>query len=454
MAAMALGLFVSVPIVTFAALPPEAREPTAPSGPAPQHEKWLDLVGYIIEEDEKRLFEGLQAAWQRERFIEAFWQRRDPVPVTPENEFRAKYMRRWEYVNDVLARDTPVPGWRTDRGRVYLVNGPPFKILPYPNTQQLYPLEIWEYRDTSRLGMPDFYQIIFFKPRVFNEWRLYSPAVDGPEALIIANPSNISNIDLPQLATKFPMVFTAAQRVTPGYDVLGSEAVIARTMAPPKPPRPLSLFYRPEGAVDSTFLSAGPIDFDIQANGFVHAELEGYVDIAIEVPYTAGTFIELEDSFVLNYKLELEVETTDAGTWRDSAGSLVVRIPKEDFYRVDGLPILHRQRLWLLPGTYKVRALLTEVATNHVGAAEAMATIPERKGLVVGSPSLFYATEEKAPSGGRGDWRVALPLVDSRLRLGASVGCVVRVINYGVDGLNALDDLEIEYLLWQEGEIA
>ena len=62
MAAMALGLFVSVPIVTFAALPPEAREPAAPSGPAPQHEKWLDLVGYIIEEDEKRLFEGLQAA--------------------------------------------------------------------------------------------------------------------------------------------------------------------------------------------------------------------------------------------------------------------------------------------------------------------------------------------------------------------------------------------------------
>ncbi len=422
-----------------------------------KHREFMDIVAYIIDRNEKRIFGSLTTEWQRKRFIEAFWKRRDPILVTPENEFHIEHMRRWQYVNDVLARDTPMPGWRTDRGRVYLVNGPPFRVHRYPNTQQLWPLEVWEYRDSPRPGMPSFYQIIFFKPRVFNEWRLYSPTVDGPEALLIATPASMSQIDLPRIASKFPIVFSAAQRVAPGYGALGSEAVIARTMAPPPPPRPLGLYYTPEGNVDVAFLSAGPIQLHIQAIGFAHPELEGYLDIAIEVPASETTFVQVDDHYVANYEVELEIETDGAGTWRDTKRQLVARIPKDEFEQVRNLPILFRERVWVLPGSYRVRGLLTEVATHRVGAANAVASVPSLAELVVGSPSLFYVTEDLRAGGDRGDWRPFIPWVGERLRRGYPVGCVVRVLQKGdeaADGLAAPpQNLEIEYRLLRSGSV-
>ena len=421
------------------------------------HREWLDQVAYIIDDREKAIFEALGTEWQRNRFIDAFWKRRDPLPVTPENEFQIEHLRRWKHANDVIGRDTPMPGWRTDRGRVYIVNGPPFRVHPYPNTQQLWPLEVWEYRDSPRPGMPPFYQIIFFKPRVFNEWRLYSPSVDGPEGLVIANPSNISNIDFRQLASKFPIVFLAAQRVAPGYGALGSETVIARTMAPPPPPRPLSLYYTPEGEVDSAFLTAAALDVRIEAIGYSHRDLVGYVDVAVELPTAETRFIEVDGRRVANFEIELEIETPTAGTWHDTSGSVVVRIPQEDFEVVRDLPILYQQRLWLLPGSYRVRALITEVATRRIGVAEAVAVVPEPAELFVSQPTLFYVKEDGARGRESDDWRAYIPWVGSRLRRGSPVACLVRISRAGDNSTRAgpapPEGLEIDYELRLAGQV-
>lgn len=419
-----------------------------------RHREWLEMVTYIVEKDERRIFEGLSTEWQRDRFIEAFWKRRDPEPVTPENEFRFEYERRWEYVNDVFGRDTPVPGWRTDRGRVYLANGPPFQVHPYPNTQQLWPLEVWEYRDAPRPGMPSYYQIIFFKPRVFNEWRLYSPAVDGPTALVIASPADLDNIDLPALASKFPMVFTAAQQAAPGLGALGSEALIARTMAPPPPPRPLALYYSASGEVETAFLTAAPLEFDLLAVAFPHPDLEGYVDVTLEMPASTTTFIEVEDRVVANYQIEFEVETEDAGTWRESGGNLVVRVPLEERDLVQEVPIQFTRRLWLLAGSYRLRVLLTEVATHRIGTATTEIRVPERTGLVVGPPELFYVTERRVGSTAPGDGTVPVPWVGEALRRGQPIGCLVRVLPAatGDDGRGDLPpDFALEYRVMKDG---
>jgi GWxTD domain-containing protein len=442
---------------------PRASATPGPTGSTAQkelsrtHREWFDQVTYIIDDREKAIFEALGTEWQRNRFIDAFWKRRDPVPVTPENEFQIEHIRRWEHANKVIGRDTPMPGSRTDRGRVYIVNGPPFRVHPYPNTQQLWPLEVWEYRDTPRPGMPPFYQIIFFKPRVFNEWRLYSPSVDGPTGLVIGNPSNMSHIDLRQLASKFPIVFLAAQRVAPGYGALGSETVIARTMAPAPPPRPLSLYYTPDGEVDSTFLTAAALDVRIDATGYSHRELEGYVDVAVELPTTETVFIEVDGRKIANFEIELEIETPTAGTWRNTSGSVVVRIPQEDFEEVRDLPILSQQRLWLLPGSYKVRALLTEVATGRIGVAEAVAVVPEPADLVVSQPTLFYVKEDGAIGRAIGDWRAYIPWVGSQLRRGSPVACLVRISRAGDNSTRAgpapPEGLEIGYELRQAGRV-
>ena len=63
---------------------------------------------------------------EREQFIEAFWQRRDPTPDTVENEFKEEHYRRIAYANERFS--SGIPGWRTDRGRMYIMWGPPDQL--------------------------------------------------------------------------------------------------------------------------------------------------------------------------------------------------------------------------------------------------------------------------------------------------------------------------------------
>lgn len=81
---------------------------------------WVEKdVAYIITSEEKKAFNALQTDEERENFIENFWQRRDPDPDTEVNEFREEYYERIRYANENFA--SGIPGWRTDRGRIYIV---------------------------------------------------------------------------------------------------------------------------------------------------------------------------------------------------------------------------------------------------------------------------------------------------------------------------------------------
>src|SRR5512135_1346695 len=91
-----------------------------------RYRKWLDEeVGYIITKHEREVFLKLQTDKEREIFIEAFWKHRDPVPETPRNEFQEEHIRRLNYANSIYGRSSPVPGWKTDRGRIYILLGAP-----------------------------------------------------------------------------------------------------------------------------------------------------------------------------------------------------------------------------------------------------------------------------------------------------------------------------------------
>ena len=94
---------------------------------ATPYKKWLEEeVPYIITDEERSAFLQLQTNEEREQFIEAFWQRRDPTPDTVENEFKEEHYRRIAYANERFS--SGIPGWRTDRGRIYIMWGPPDQI--------------------------------------------------------------------------------------------------------------------------------------------------------------------------------------------------------------------------------------------------------------------------------------------------------------------------------------
>ncbi len=105
-------------------------------------ERWLDEeVVYIISEAEKAAFAALATDPDREAFIEKFWRDRDPTPATPNNEFRDEHYRRIKYANARWGDDGS--GWQTDRGRIYIIYGPPDEIEVHPSDG----VEKWRYKD-------------------------------------------------------------------------------------------------------------------------------------------------------------------------------------------------------------------------------------------------------------------------------------------------------------------
>ncbi len=128
------------------------------------YKTWLDEeVPYIITGEERRAFLSLSNDEEREAFIESFWQRRNPDPDSPENTFREEHYRRIQYANDHYAAGTP--GWKTDRGRIYIMWGAPDSIDSHPaggeyerpldeggGETSAFPFEIWHYHYLEGIG--------------------------------------------------------------------------------------------------------------------------------------------------------------------------------------------------------------------------------------------------------------------------------------------------------------
>ena len=116
---------------------------------------WLEEeVVYIIAKEEREVFLDLETLDERQRFMDAFWDRRDPNPATLENEFAKEHYKRLEYAVRVLGRDSTRPGWRTDRGRYYIMLGPPAEIQRYDGSNEVVTIELWLYNGDTSAGLP------------------------------------------------------------------------------------------------------------------------------------------------------------------------------------------------------------------------------------------------------------------------------------------------------------
>jgi len=125
---------------------------------------WLEQdVAYIISDEERKAFKSLSNDEEREAFIENFWLRRNPNPDSPENEFRDEHYRRIQYANDHFAAGKP--GWKTDRGHIYISFGKPDSIESHPSggsynrpieecggETSTFPFETWHYRYLEGVG--------------------------------------------------------------------------------------------------------------------------------------------------------------------------------------------------------------------------------------------------------------------------------------------------------------
>ena len=128
------------------------------------YKKWLqEDVVYIITDEEIEVFDKLTTADEKEEFIEHFWHRRDPDLRTPSNEYKEEHYRRIAYANERFP--SGLPGWKTDRGRTYIIHGPPTQVTSRAGggfyarpmhegggETSTYPFEVWRYGYIEGIG--------------------------------------------------------------------------------------------------------------------------------------------------------------------------------------------------------------------------------------------------------------------------------------------------------------
>jgi GWxTD domain-containing protein len=160
--ALILIITAAVVLTAWQAEPPQQRSAGAQQKTgraetppyASPYAAWMNEdVAYIITDDERAVFQKLTNDEERNKFIEQFWLRRDPTPGTVENELKEEHYRRIKHANQRFRTVSGRPGWRTDRGHMYIVYGPPDELEDHPRGPQMpYPFEVWKYWHVEGIG--------------------------------------------------------------------------------------------------------------------------------------------------------------------------------------------------------------------------------------------------------------------------------------------------------------
>jgi len=159
--------------------------------------KWLNEdVNYIITDEEKTAFKRLANDEEREQFVEQFWLRRDPSPDSQENEYKEEHYRRIAYTNERFA--SGIPGWKTDRGRIYITFGPPDELEDHPSggtyerpieegggTTSTFPFQKWRYRWIEGIGQD--IMIEFVDTTMTGEFRMTMDPSEKDALMMVPN---------------------------------------------------------------------------------------------------------------------------------------------------------------------------------------------------------------------------------------------------------------------------
>lgn len=373
--------------------------------------QWLDEeIVYIITSHERDVFLHLQTDRERDMFIEAFWKQRDSTPGTLQNEFREEHYRRLKYANDVYGRSSPVPGWKTDRGRTYIVLGPPRNVESFSNVQNVYPVEIWFYMGDPSLGLPTAFNVIFFKRHGTGDYIFYSPVQDGPVSLIAD--AFIGGEDPEKayqtLKSYEPNLAFQVQSLIPGERLRPGSLSLASTklMA--------TIFASPQKKVEDSYADA-----ILKYKDFIEVEYT-----ANYVPSDAGLQVirDRSGTFMVHYSIEPgKVTVEDAGgkydvhflvTGRvsDASGRTVYQFDREFPFSLtpDALQAVKAQSISLqdmfplIPGSYKLDLLIRNTASKEFASAECPVVVPGPDRAPRMSPLLLAYKAEERPDGAGG----------------------------------------------------
>jgi len=418
-----------------------------------EHKSWLERdVSYIITERERDVFLSLESVDERNRFIEAFWRKRDPNRATPVNEFRQEHYRRLDYANTYLGRETFREGWQTDRGRFYIILGEPREIQRFDGYNGVVSAHLWFYQGERGLAVPSFFYLLFFKRGDIGEYQLYHPMIDGPQALLTGSrsqPTTNNTAAIEALRRVSPELAAASLSLDPsepadftsGRPNIGTDMMIARIEAAPK--RSISSDYADAGlrygnrvSADYTFnFVPSRSVFSILADPATGTALVNY---SIEIDPQNFSLETDEDGSKFYTTLDLSVEA------RTRDGTLVVATDKEAYIEmtpaqmqeVRAHAFAYQDDFALVPGDYTVSVIVRNRVLNQYTVAEAELHIPRFDVSSASEPVLtdvILAFDTRASTRGGvytyeiGDLRIH-PAAEGLFVIGDTVHLVTQVL--------------------------
>jgi len=435
-----------------------------------QYKKWLNEdVVYIITPEERSAFVHLQTNEEREQFIEQFWQRRNPDPDSAENTFKEEHYRRIAYTNEHFA--SGIPGWKSDRGRIYIMWGPPDEVDTHPSggsydrpanegggSTSTYPFEDWRYRYLEGIG--EDVNIEFVDPTMTGEYHLTMDPSEK-DALTYVPGAGLTQMESLGLASKTDR-FNNTDGTRTAYGPAGpsaSQNEFTRLELNAKIQRPPPVKFKDLEAVVTSRLVKDQVKFDYRFDFLRITSDTVLVPITVQIPTRQLSFAEKDgvDSATVNLFARI---TTLSGRPVQTFEDTVHRdVPSALLQQSLSTSSIYQKAVPLSPGLYRLDIVLKDVNSNNVGVVNTRLAVPRFEDDKLSASSLIIADQIQRVSAkdiglGQfvlGDVKVR-PKMDSAFLPSETMGVFLQVYNLKVDEKTHKADVSVQFRVLKDKE--
>ncbi len=373
------------------------------------YKKWLNEdVRWIITPEELSAFKQLSNDEERDQFIEQFWLRRDPTPDTVENEYKEEHYRRIAYANEHFASGKP--GWMTDRGRIYIVFGPPDEIDAHPSggdynrpmeegggETSTYPFEDWRYRYIEAIDKQEV-MIEFVDTCMCNDYHMTIDA-NEKDALLHTPNAGLTMYEEMGLTSKADRIAGIGNNnlgpnsgldTTQQFDKID---IWAKLNTPPK------VKFKDLEEVVSHKINVNLMPFDIQTDFVKVTDDTVLVPVTIQVKNKDITFVNkdgIQRGTVNIFGRVTGLTGKIAQTFEDT---VQVDVPTELLGKTQEHSSLYWKALPLRPGRYRFDVVVKDVNGDRVGTWSRGVAVPEYNEDKLASSSMILSDHmEKVPA--------------------------------------------------------
>jgi len=427
------------------------------------YKKWINNdVAYIITDAERSAFKKLVTDEEREQFIEGFWRRRDPDPDTDENEYKEEYYERIAYANEHYA--SGIPGWKTDRGRIYITFGKPDSVESHPTggiydrpsyhgggSTSTYPFETWFYRYIEGVGSG--IEIEFVDPTGTGEYRI-ARSPDEKDALAMVPGAGLTLNEQLGLSNKADRVFNNGgyqrQQDSP-FSRLQLIADLSR--APAVKNAELASLLTGSGTIEDN-----PLNFDMRIDFFRQSDERVVTAFTIQTENKELTFTDVGGVQTANmniYGRITSVAGRRVGVFEDAVKATATA---EELLEVRGRKSAYGKSVPLPPGTYRVDVIVRDINSGATQVKHLGFTVPKYDAKQLSTSTLVLAAKlqdvSDQPAVGQftiGQFKV-IPNVARTYRKGDPVGIYLQVYNAGIDQTTLRPSVDVDYTLMKDGK--